>query len=158
MAMEFSRQIANDIETFLQLDDWHFDPVNENGQICFGVSLKCKLQSVDCEIRVRDDGFLMLSIVKIKADEDSRAAVAEYITRANYGMFYGGFEMDMRDGEVRFRTTCFAGNEDVMLSSEQIKHAIYLNLSMIKRYGNGLLTVMMGFQTPEEAIAQAEAD
>lgn len=38
--------------------------------------------------------------------ETARARVMEYITRANYGLMLGGFEMDLDDGRLFFRATC----------------------------------------------------
>lgn len=37
--------------------------------------------------------------------EDRRLALAEFLTRANYGLFIGNFEMDWQDGEVRYKTS-----------------------------------------------------
>lgn len=39
----------------------------------------------------------------------ARAAAAEYLTRVNYGLSAGNFEMDFDDGEVRFRTALDLG-------------------------------------------------
>ena len=34
--------------------------------------------------------------------EIKRQDIAEYLTRANYGMVMGNFEMDYSDGEIRY--------------------------------------------------------
>ena len=36
--------------------------------------------------------------------EDKRDVVCRYITRANYGLRNGNLEMDLDDGEVRYKT------------------------------------------------------
>lgn len=47
--------------------------------------------------------FYAYSPVFVKPDK--RAAVAEYLTRANWGLYFGTFEMDWSDGQVCFRTS-----------------------------------------------------
>ena len=107
---------------------------------------------------MNDDSFSFYTIVDLHVDEASCLAVAEFITRANYDLRAGCFEMDFSDGEVRYRTHHHVGEDTTSLTADQIRHAIYVNVSMVERYGNALMAVMMGFQTPEEAIAQAKAD
>src|SRR3954447_26364575 len=51
-----------------------------------------------------DQAFLFYSICAIDVPEARRAAVAEFITRVNFGLVTGNFEMDWADGEVRFKT------------------------------------------------------
>ena len=68
-----------------------------------GVNLKCKLQSVKMYITFNDNGFTVIAVPAMKADENSKVNVMEYITRANYGLRNGNFEMDVNDGEVRYK-------------------------------------------------------
>jgi len=155
---DYSLKIADAIEQFLKEDDWNFEPVDENGVIRFGIRLKCKFQHADIHVRIRQSGFMVLAVLPITADEESRPQVLDFINRANYGFIHGNFEMDPRDGEVRFRTSQNCGDDEVLVSSEIIRECIYLNLSMVERYGTPLMKVMMGALEPEEAIEQAEAD
>ncbi len=155
---EFSLKLAEEIQQFLRDDDWNFDEVDENGVITFGVRLKCKFQQAHVAIRVREDSYMVLATLPIKADEDTRPKVLDFLNRANYGMVHGNFEMDPRDGEVRFRTSQSCGDSEVLISQEIIKESIYLNLSMCERYGTPMVKVMMGFASPEEAIAEAEGE
>lgn len=154
---DYSLKIAEAIEEFLKNDDWNFDATDENGIIRFGIKLRCKFQHADIRVRVRQDSYLVLTTLPVTADEDSRAKVLDFINRANYGFVHGNFEMDPRDGELRFRTSQNCGR-DILINSDIIKESIYLNLSMVERYGTPLMKVMMGVATPEEAIEEAEGD
>jgi hypothetical protein len=45
--------------------------------------------------------------------EERRLLMAEFITRANFGIVVGNFELDMSDGEIRFKTSFDSGGEEV---------------------------------------------
>ena len=101
----------------------------------------------------------VISLIAIKADEENRPAVAEYLLRANYGMKTGGFDFDFNDGEISYRVSTYCGDENfVPPTHEQIDHAIKLCAAMTQRYGDGLLKVLYGLQTPKEAIQEVESD
>ncbi|MBR5372270.1 MAG: YbjN domain-containing protein [Oscillospiraceae bacterium] len=153
---DYSLKIAEMVKQFLDDDDWRYKFDEENGVVNTGMKLNCKFQRADVSIRVNSDTFLVLFILPVNADEDIRPKVLDFINRANYGLIRGGFEMDVRDGEVRFRTSHYCGENCDMICADVIKDAIYLNYSMVERYGSELMAVMMGFMEPEEAIEKAD--
>ena len=52
-----------------------------------------------------DKGLVLLySICPVRAPKARRPEVAELLTRANYGLAAGNFELDLEDGEVRYKT------------------------------------------------------
>lgn len=157
MAKDYSGRIARAIEGFFDDENWRYDEINENGIIKTGTAIDGKLKSVQIYINITSDGFTINSVLNVSADEDTMADVAEFITRANYGLRHGNFEMDYRDGEIRYRTSCYCG-DDMIPSSDIIKFLLYTNIIMIERYGNALLSVMFGMASPEEAIKNAEND
>ena len=83
------------------------------------------------------------------------AAVCEYLTRANYGLTIGNFELDHRDGEVRYKVSCNV--REGLPGEDAVDDLIAMPVAMFNKYGNGFLAVNMGFSTPEDAAAQAEA-
>lgn len=153
---DYSLKIADVIQEFLRADKWNFDEVNEDGVIRFTCSLKCKFRRCSIQISVRKTSYMILAAFPITADEESRAAVAEFITRANYGLVLGCFEMDFADGEVRYRTSQYCGDEDVLISQEIVKETLYVTLSMLERYGTALLEVMLGTITAQEGVERSE--
>ena len=83
--------------------------------------------------------------------------VSEYLHRANYGLQNGNFEMDYRDGEVRYKVYIIF--EDVDISIRMIKKSILIGMAMFIKYGEGLLRMMSGSDDdPEECIEIAEKD
>lgn len=92
----------------------------------------------------------------VLAPEEARQTVAEFITRANYGMRIGNFEMDFSDGEVRYKSSL--DFEGTTLTPALIKQAIYPAVQTMDRYLPGLMKVIYRSKPPAEAITEIERD
>ena len=81
--------------------------------------------------------------------------MVKYLTMANYGLANGNFELDVRDGEIRYKTyvNC-KGLES--LPGQIIKDSILVGWYMMERYGNGIAAIAMGFSDAETEIKKAE--
>lgn len=90
------------------------------------------------------------------ADEATRMMAMEFITRANYGTRIGNFELDADDGEIRYKV--YVSTRDAeSLNRELVEEAIYIVVSMLNRYGDGLMKVLMGFaDSAKDEIAAIE--
>ena len=156
--MSYSLLIKEKIERFFETDDWHYTFNEEKGFFKAGVNLKGKIAETQLIIRLYKDHYIVYANIALRADEECRARVADYLTRANYGLKWGNFELDMRDGEIRYKCLVDCGDDnDCLPSPSVIKNSIYLPPQMIRKYGDGLLAVMCGFKTPEEAVKEAES-
>ena len=89
-------------------------------------------------------------------EEKLRPSVAELITRANYNMPLGKFEMDMKDGEVRFHITHIIG--DQTLSPALIEKLFMTAFFTIDRYFPAFMQHIHAGYTPEDAIFHVELD
>ena len=80
------------------------------------------------------------------------------MTRANYGLIIGNFEMDFSDGEVRYKTSIDVEDEDEddRLSVALIKNLVYANVLTMDRYLPGVMSIIYGDVSPAQAIAQME--
>ena len=65
------------------------------------MKLRCRLQTAQMLVLVREDNFSTLTTIPLAADENNRLAVAEYLTRVNFNMRNGNFELNMEDGEIQ---------------------------------------------------------
>jgi hypothetical protein len=102
-----------------------------------------------------DHQFVFYSIAPVRADEAHRARVAEYITRANFGLILGNFEMDYEDGEIRYKTSIDV--EGAGLSGALVRHVVHANVQAMDRYLPGLMLVLADGATPEAAIDRVES-
>jgi len=139
---------------FLSQDGWKFRQLE--GQSAYSTSYTGKNGDFRCYALVRTDleEFIFYAVTPVRVPEDVRAAVAEFITRANYGMRIGNFELDYGDGEVRYKSS--QNFEDLPLTREDIRNAIYPAIQTVDRYLPGLMRVSFGAATPLEAIEEIE--
>lgn len=103
---------------------------------------------------IQGDNLVVHSVSPTHIPAKGRGAVAEYLTRANYGLVLGNFEMDWNDGEVRYKTS-FRW-KDAGLNPQTIHGLVYVNCAMMDRYYPGLMSVLYGGATPEQAIRNVE--
>lgn len=106
------------------------------------------------QIRMDLEQFMFYAIAPVKVPEAAHAAAAEFLTRANYGLRIGNFEMDYTDGEVRYKSSL--DFEDALLTPALIRNAIYPAVQTLDRYMPGLMAVVYGGQAPQAAIEVIE--
>ena len=148
----------DNVRDWLDRKEWNYQFNAERNVIETGLKIHNKLQSTKMFIHFNENGedFTVYAYCAMKAADESRAAVAEYIGRANYGLRSGCFEMDYRDGEVRYKVyTNHRGYDHV--NDALIEAAIFIPANMMERYGDGLAAICLGFSDPITEIEKAEA-
>lgn len=88
------------------------------------------------------------------APEEKRPAIAEALTRANYGLPIGNFEMDFADGEVRYKASIDV--EGGQLAPLMVTNLIDASLTTCEIYYPALLRVINDDVSPEAAIREVE--
>ncbi|MEO1389173.1 MAG: YbjN domain-containing protein [Cyanobacteria bacterium J06634_6] len=78
--------------------------------------------------------------------------MAQFITRANYGLILGNFELDYTDGEIRYKTSLDV--EGDRLTPALTKNLISTNVMTMNQYLPGLLAVLEQQTPPGQAIKQ----
>ena len=94
--------------------------------------------------------------LSFRAPEDRRLALAEAVTRANWGLRLGGFDLDLSDGEVRVRIGVDV--EGGLFAATMMHNMIGMSLGMCDRYQDAFLRVVYGGMEPAVAIAEAERE
>ncbi|MBC7446748.1 MAG: YbjN domain-containing protein [Hymenobacteraceae bacterium] len=125
------------------------------GRIRLGVN--CANGQFVVAIEVDTDHELVRCLVAypVRISPADRAAVVEYLTRVNFGLPAGNFEMNYADGEVRFRASLptAAGALNVAAA----RHLVQQSLATADHYVNGLLQVEYGNVSPIEALREADS-
>jgi hypothetical protein len=85
--------------------------------------------------------FICYSVLPVEASEDSKLKIMEMITKINYGLKMGNFEMDLDSGEVHFKTGIqflqdFEGNIEQLIEDN-----ISLNVVTMDKYINDLMSI-----------------
>lgn len=154
---EYSDELVNLVKKFLSEDGWHFSFDENTGVFDFGIRIKSKIQKINYIVGVHEDEIIVYGMCPIGADHadgNMMAQMAEFFCRANYGLKNGCFELDFRDGEIRFRS--FIDSEAVMPSTEVIKNSIYCTAAMYERYAPGIVDIIFTGCTAKEAIVKCE--
>lgn len=89
-------------------------------------------------------------------DEKLRFSTAELITRANYTMPIGKFEMDLSDGEVRFHVTHVI--ENTVPPVGIVERLFMTSYFTLDKYFPALMQHIHAGYTPEDAVFHAEFD
>jgi hypothetical protein len=139
---------------FFTEDDWTFTKLQ--GQSTLQVVCQGENGKWNCYAQAREsqEQFVFYSLYPEVAPEDKRLAMAEFLTRANYGLIIGNFEMDFNDGEIRYKTSIDV--EGDLLSTDLIKQLVYANIMMMDHYIPGIQAVINGRLSAAEAISQVE--
>lgn len=156
----YSTDIANAVREFLDADDWNYTFHEDKGVFHFNLSTNSRLRTVNFFVHVRSDHYKVLCISPLNANTDNpqdMARMAEFLTRANYGLTYGCFEMDYCDGEIRFRMAVDCDG-DTIPAPEVIKSSIYIPASMFSRYGSGIVSTMFSDASPADLVRSCEED
>ena len=90
----------------------------------------------------------------IRVAEEQRQIVAELLARINYGLNIGNFELDMTDGEIRYKTSIdVEGGE---LTRRMVETLIAVNISTTDRYFAAFTDVLYSGVAPLEAVGRVE--
>ncbi|HST05674.1 MAG TPA: YbjN domain-containing protein [Chloroflexia bacterium] len=107
-------KIYDAMANFFKKDDWPATQVE--GQTAMSMNFQGQNGRWGCLGRVDEEKQLVLfySYCPIKAPEEKRPILADFLTRANYGLYVGNFEMDYNDGEIRYKTSLdVEGNKSI---------------------------------------------
>ena len=149
-------QIVDAVRDWLDGDDWHYDYNAEKHMISAGIKLDCKMRSARVYIPIRDDNSYIVNIVApIKGDPNDLDELIKYLTMANYGLANGNFELDVRDGEIRYKTFVNCDGLE-SLSRDVIEDSVYMCCVMMDRYGDGIAALALGFSDAATEIKKAE--
>lgn len=152
--MSYSKEICRAIKKFLDEDDWHYEVDEKNEVITTGLNLSNKLKSSRIVIDLRDDKYLVYFSISLNTEEKERPEMLDLLNRINYGLMFGCFEMDLKDGEVRFRYAVDC--DGTVPTSAIIKHSLYRPAMTMDKYGNAIVQVLMGVATGKEAYEMAQ--
>lgn len=158
-SVPYNRKIASAIDFILKKRqlNYQFDQQTGNFQLIMG--LECQLQSVHCYILVRDTNFSVYAYSPVSVPKDdpiAMSAMLDFISRANYGLANGNFEVDVRDGEIRYKT--FLDCTEGIPPFGAIERNLMIPVLMFERYGQGILHVCMSLSTPQQAIHMCEPE
>lgn len=144
------------VAAFFTEDGWSFEQMPERPILRLPFQGKGGRWNCYAQIRVTRDveQILFYSVLPLNVPADKLPAIAEFITRANYGMALGNFELDFNDGEVRYKTSVDV--TDAEITGNLLRPLIYTNVLMMDKYMSGLMAVVYADMSPEQAVREIE--
>jgi hypothetical protein len=145
---------VEDVREFLEQDGWF--PERMGDAAVFRVQYSGRNATFPCfvQVRVELEQLLVYAVCPVRTPEEARSRVAEFITRANYGMRIGNFELDYDDGEVRYKTSVDFEGEP--LTVRWLRGLLYPAVQTLDTYLPGLLAVAHGERSPLDAVKLIE--
>ena len=150
--------IEKAVKSYLDSQNWRYKYDEEDHEFSLGMSLENNdVDSCIIVVHVRDDEDMSCrAIYEFKIPEQKRAIISDYITRVNYGMFLGCFQMDLRDGEIFYKTSSVFSDGAPL--NDEIRRIVQVTIHMAEKYGDGFYDVMYKGKSPAETVQAIEAD
>jgi hypothetical protein len=104
---------------------------------------------------IEDHGQLAVyGLVPPEVPEDRRVDAALLVTRINWGLLLGNFELDLDDGEARFKASLDPGGEPV--TAALLSPLLLVTIAMLERYTPAFAALIEGAD-PVAALAVGDA-
>jgi len=147
--------VIDSVANVMQEDGFNFDQNPNSGAI--SLRIPGRVGILDVSIFVNENMNVLLLFVSsfYRVQPDRRGEIAELITRANYGLNIGCFELDMSDGEIRFRMSSFL--DEVNITDSFIRRIIGVAATIYDHYLPEIMLVDFGEIDIDEAIYRTEA-
>ena len=145
--------IAQAIETLFSREGWKIQKRDERSYT-FGFRGRNNSYNFVARIGERNNTLCVYAIMPMQAPSEKLFEVAEFLHRANYGLILGNFEMDFRDGEIRYKVSIDI--EDNQPNPDHINNMIDCALAMSDRYCPGVGAVIYAGKSAEEACNEVE--
>lgn len=153
----YSKEIATALSRFLKEEDWSYYFDDEKGTFNFHAMLRGSIKFILYEIIVNEKDYTVYVISPVSAENDDsvqKQRLAEFVCRANWGLRDGDFELDMRDGELRFKT--YVNCDGITLNDRIIHRSIHLPASVMIHYSDGIIRLLNTDLDAESAVSMCE--
>lgn len=135
---------------FLRADGW--SPTVENGYVSCGFRGDQGDWPVYATVIENEARVVFYSVFTEHVPDHRRPAVSELFIRINFTLLVGSFDLDLSDGEARFRTSLdIEGGE---LTDGLLRQIVYANVTTMDEYLPAIQSVSGAEITPSEALAQ----
>ncbi len=150
--------MKNTIRKALERNDIKFQILRDSPfQIIYKMGVNLKHGRVDTFVDIRPElnRVLIYTMIPAIVPENKRMQIAEFITRANYGLMLGNFELDMNDGEVRFKNN-FVYDDLTSESDVEFLTNLFISFGIVDKYLPGIMSVIYANVNPLAALGQIE--
>lgn len=157
--ISLAKDLTEAFRSFFEHEDWNYTYHDDKGLFELGMQADGVIKRITFFVDIRDSSYLVYAVCPIGPDASDpyiMSAMAEFLCRVNYGLVNGNFELDMNDGEIRYKifVDCTLG----LPPMDTISRNIGFPLFMYDRYGEGIVSIILDKTTAEEAFEKCEED
>jgi hypothetical protein len=134
--------LLTDLRALFRENGWPFSDVRGAPVLFSELSGTLGRWKFYAQVVEEQDLILLYSVCPFRVPEERRAEVSEFLTRANYGLAAGNFELDFADGEVRYKTALQRHVDG--LDAATLKRAVRANGIAMETYLPGVGAVITG--------------
>lgn len=156
-AVQETLSMADAIKKHLEANDWKYEEVSsDEDRVLIKTGGKGKNGSYGATLDIKESRSIFIVYVRsqINFPTNSVEKLALFLTRANFGLTCGNFELDMSDGEVRYKNSINVSGS--FMSSQMTDAMIHTALGTMDKYFECIVKVAYGVMSPENAIKQIE--
>ncbi len=146
--------MVNTISSVIESMGYDYQILVDNpAMTVFRMAIALENAKTDCiiDIRIPDKIVAVFIISPVNVPESGRKRLSEFLVMANFGLILGGFEMDMDDGELRYKSS-FIYNEEG--EENEFRQHLFNALYTMDRYFPGIMAVLFAGLEPRVAISQ----
>jgi hypothetical protein len=141
------------ILTYFEKQNWNYNiPKQGNNIATLGIATEKGKFHCIVDVNEEEKKIIFFSIYPVNVPVNSRVSMAEIMIRVNYTLFFGGYEMDFSDGEIRFKTSLIY--EDIELTEKVLENIIKSNIVTLDAYFELFNSFISGQANLAEVISQ----
>ena len=152
--------IADVVTEFLDSQEWPYAPLDpeiiENYEAGIRTAFNGQNGQFDCLGLIDEDKrmFIFYTFAPIQVPVEKIVDMMEFVTRANYDMYIGNFEIDLDDGELRFKAS--VDFDESMATQSIVKGIVFMSVLMMDRYWPGIVRILEDGISPIQEIGEVE--
>ncbi len=150
------RQFAQTILDFFEEENWNYELREDSFSIMLSFEFEGENGSWNCisDIRPMPEEFYFYSICPISIPKEKYLCITEFITRVNFGIYFGNFEFDFENGLIRYKTSLDVKGGGI--SKTLVKRLVYSNVYAMDTYISGIKMLVTQDLLPVEVIKMLE--
>ncbi len=148
-------ELLPQVRAFLAESGWTAQPFEGRAHV-LAFAFQGSTDTWSCFVQV-DEALrqcIVYALLPFRISAARRDAVMALVTRINYGLRLGNFELDLADGEVRYKTALALA--DGALTAGLLQQLVAASAGSLNRHLPALQAVARDGVDPQEALAAAQ--
>ena len=146
-------EIKKVVTDWLEEDGWNYSTDDE--RVHTGLTVDDHVYRILFRIRQEQQVLAVYAYAPENASMENLQEASNFVTRANYALPLGNFELDFNDGELRFKLS--VDLEHLVCTPLVIQNMVRTVVNTLHRYYPAFAELNTGIITVKQAIEKAEA-